>query len=115
MKSILLVLLLGFAFCLIECKSENNFNSDPIEKWVQGIWISEKKDTLNFKSDGFLLYNGRPFLFKFMEDSLSLFPIQSSNLNDIEYYRYKLSREQKELILYEFFTADSVKFLKERK
>lgn len=111
MKSIVLVFLTGFLIFFIKCESDRN--AEPIEKWVQGIWISECNDTLNFKSDGFLLFNGRPFFFEFIGDSLSLFPIQSSNSNDLKYYHYKLTREQKELILYKFFAEDSVKYLKE--
>jgi hypothetical protein len=109
MRKIFFILLVAFSFCFATCESNNKL--EPIEKWVHGIWISEGNDTLNFISDGFLLYNSRPFFFKFMEDSLSLFPTESSNLNDTRYYRYKLSRKPKELKLYKFFTADSIKFL----
>lgn len=106
---------LMFIFCflgLFSCKKENNENDNPLS----GLWISEYNDTLNVSEAKLITYTNYESLekhlfdYKIKNDSLFLFPMQSSNMSDWKGYSYELTGDN--LLIRDFFNHNETNFIK---
>jgi len=93
--SVIIILLIAI---LIMLNCEKNEDEISTNVWIKGLWTSSENDSLCF-STFLIINNSLPFDYNFDEDTMSLFPIQSSNLNDWRHYYYELDRNKNILIL----------------
>jgi hypothetical protein len=90
MKNLLFLIMVLITF---SCQ-ENSLREVHIN--LIGNWVSEQKDTLSFIDSSLLVYkNFDPYYtsiydYYIKEDSISLFPAQSSNLTDRECYYFRV-------------------------
>jgi len=103
-----------FILCLVGLFScRKDVDNNPL----QGLWISEFKDTINVSEASLLIYMDYEtvekylFDYKIKNDSLYLFPMQSSNINASKRYYYELNNGN--LLIKNFFNHNEINFIKE--
>ncbi len=112
MKKINIFLLLFFPL-IIQCESSDFILSK--KKWVKGLWVSHSDDTLCFSSNLVSINKGSTYSFEFKDDSIKMRRIHSSNSNEYQSYNYEISRNEEQIILYNFLGNEENVFNKKEK